>query len=66
MTDTRYCFVRDDECGNYLIPVELKGDFKRMLLEGEADYWAEFNELFDLYRIDSMCNWTFTDPKENA
>lgn len=63
---TRYCFVRDDDCHNYLIPVEAKARFLLLLETGEEDYWGTFNDEFEQYMIDAMTNWTFTDPKENA
>lgn len=63
MSDQRYCFVRDEDCHNYLIPVELKERFKFLLDSGEDDWWATFNDEFEQYRIDSMTYWTFTDPK---
>lgn len=63
---TRYCFVRDEDCHNYLIPVELKERFVHLLANGEDDYWATFNNEFEGYGIDAMTNWTFTDPKEDA
>lgn len=66
MEEQRFCFVRDDDCHNYLINVDDKERFLTLLRDGEDDYWATFNEEFDQFRIDAMTNWTFTDPKENA
>lgn len=62
----RYCFKRDDDGHNYLIPVEMSGDFENDLLFGELDYYAEFNNKYEEYLINSFTDWTFENPKEGA
>lgn len=62
----RYCFVTDGEGHNFLIPHTLKAAFHESLANGEADWYAEFNNTYGQYAIDSLTNWTFADPKENA
>jgi len=58
----RYKFSRDDDGHWYLIPEDMESTFNEMLLNGEDDYWAEFNNTFEEYRSDSPTNYTFTDP----
>lgn len=62
----RHCFVTDGDGHNFLIPHTLIDDFETSLENGEADYYADFNNKFGQYAIDSMTNWTFEDPKEDA
>ena len=62
----RFCFVTDGEGHNFLIPTELSLDFYGDLEVGEEDAYAEFSNKYGQYAIDSMTNWTFTDPREDA
>ena len=64
MTEQRYKFATDDDCHNYLIPVELYPLFIQLLENGEADCYASFCNKFDEYRIDGIYNYSFIDPKE--
>lgn len=61
----RYCFARDGDGHNYLIPVGTQHVFYSLLEQGEDDGYAEFNNRFEEYRCDSVLNWTFEDPKED-
>lgn len=66
MEEQRYCFIKDDDSHNYLIPVEYAKHFTELLENGEDDCYAAFNNEFDQYRVDAMTNWSFTNPKEDA
>lgn len=59
----RYKFVTDDGCHWYLIPADLVPLFVQLLENGEADWWAEFNNKFEGHRCNNPCEYTFTDPK---
>ena len=59
---TKFCFVSDDDGHNYLIQLEDRDDFFYLL--GLED-WSEFGNKFDQYKIDSISNWTFENPKED-
>ena len=59
----RYCFKNDGEGHNFLIPVDLSNDFDKSLEDGEADWYADFNNRFEQYSCDSVCNWSFENPK---
>lgn len=63
---SRFCFKQDDNCHNYMIPVELVDSFNAELEKDWDDPDWEFDFLFAQYRCDSVQNWTFTDPKEDA
>lgn len=65
MSTQRYCFKRDDDGHNYMIPVEMSELFDKTLDDWEDDY-VEFNNNFDSLRIDALTNWTFENPKEDA
>lgn len=58
----RYRFMRDYENHNYLIPEELTLRFFEELEKDWED--SEFDVLFDQYRIDSISDFTFENPKE--
>lgn len=62
----RFCFMRDDDCHNYMIPVSMREEFSN-LLDGtyDDDICAEFNNKFEQYRCDSTSNWSFELPKED-
>lgn len=61
----RHCFKSTDG-HNYLIPNDMSEQFDYLEEQGYDDDWTEFNNTFDEYRCDSVQNWTFTDPKEDA
>ena len=68
----RFCFARDDDGHDYLIPLELRTEFKdemerRLNLPwGGNDYRAasnSFEEKFGEMRIgESLTNYSFIDP----
>ena len=63
----RYCFKRDDDGHNYLIPVSMRKSFENLLAAAIADdCYADFNDVFMQFSIDAMTNWTFENPKEDA
>jgi hypothetical protein len=65
-TDQRWCFRRDDDGHNYLIPVELQKDFNMMLNEAfRSDDHDAFNEKFNQYQRDHWTSFTFTDPRDD-
>lgn len=59
----RWCFKRDDDGHNYLIPVELSSLFDELLENGEEDGYAEFCNTFDQYGCDSFLNYSFEKPE---
>lgn len=63
MTEQRYKFATDDDCHNYLIPVELYPLFIQLLENGEADCYASFCNKFDEYRVDGVYHYTFEKPE---
>lgn len=63
MTEQRYKFTTDDDGHKYLIPVELYSLFVQLLENGEADYYCEFNNKFDEYRVDGVYHYTFEKPE---
>lgn len=62
--ESKYRFVKDDDCHWYLIPYELYGSFVFLLRTGEKDCWAEFNNRFEEFRCDSPCHYVFESPKD--
>lgn len=69
--DPRYCFRKDEDGHNYLIPVTLRAKFDYLItkLENLPDYLDEwyslsddFNHIFYEYRCDSPESYTFRDP----
>lgn len=66
MNNTRYCFKRDDDGHNYMIPVSMSGLFSDLLINGEDDCYAEFNNTFMEYSCGSFTDWTFENPEEGA
>jgi len=61
----RYVFVGDDDCHDYLIPVEMKEQFETWLEAGP--YWEDYEgEDFNLYRIDGLREFSFTDPRSDC
>jgi hypothetical protein len=61
-TETRWRFVSDDDCHDYLIPAELKEEFDTWAAAGP--YWENYvGEDFDIYRVDGWQQFTFTDPR---
>ena len=59
----RWCFIKDDDCHWYLIPVSMSIVFNQMLSVGEQDCYTMFNNTFDEYRCDSPSNFTFEKPE---
>lgn len=59
----RWCFKRDDDGHNYLIPVELSSLFDELEQNGEEDGYAEFCNTFDQYICDSFLNYSFENPQ---
>lgn len=68
----RYCFERDDDCHNYLIPLELQKDFNDALnkinsVKSNSDEWYDliddFESQFEDMRIDSISDYSFTEPE---
>lgn len=61
--NTRWKFMKDDDCHWYLIPCNLESSFIQLLLNGENDYYCTFNNTFEQYRCDSPLNYTFENVK---
>lgn len=61
----RWMFMTTDG-HNYMIPEGMREIFIKLDEQGYEDDWCDFNNTFDEYRIDSMTNWTFENPKEDA
>lgn len=63
----RYCFLRDDSCHNYLVPLEDKEAFEAWVDSYEnEDYGAgaQIEDIrFNAMRIDGINGYSFTDPK---
>lgn len=61
----RYCFLRDDDCHWYMIPVEKAKLFSQLLVNSlENDDYCDFCNEFGEYCIDSPQHYTFEDPEE--
>lgn len=45
-------FLQDQDCHWYAVPENMVNTFKRLDEEGVEDYWVEFCDTFDEYRID--------------
>jgi hypothetical protein len=58
MDEEFWCFEKDDDCHDYLIPFSLSYKFYQ-LLEQDED---EFIELFKRYRINSYRDYKFLNP----
>lgn len=62
----RFCFMRDDSCHNYMIPVSMREEFNNLLDDAwDDEIAAEFDNTFGQYRCDSTSNWSFELPKED-
>ena len=69
----RYCLELDDDCNDYLLPIELKGEFRRLLddwnvagwlTEASAPIEEEFNRLFSQYKVENFWDrLTFALPE---
>ncbi len=66
MSTQRYCFKRDDDGHNYMIPVSMSRLFFDLLINGEEDCYAEFNNVFMEYSCGSFTDWTFENPEEGV
>lgn len=56
----RWCFAKDDDGHNYLIPASRYNEFQEACDNCNDDL---INNEFDQFRCDSLSNYTFTDPK---
>lgn len=65
MNNTRYCFKRDDDGHNYLIPVDMADLFVNLLINGEDDCYTEFNNTFMEYSCGSVADFSFENPQED-
>ena len=63
MSSERKMFIQDDECHWYLIPTTLYILFRQMEENGEADYYASFNNKFEEYRCDHPTSYTFDNVR---
>lgn len=62
----KYCFKRDDDGHTYMIPVDMASLFSDLLINGEEDCYAEFNNVFMEYSCGSFTDWTFENPEEDV
>lgn len=65
MSTQRYCFKRDDDGHNYMIPVDIADLFTNLLINGEEDYYAEFNSTFMEYSCGGFTDFSFENPQED-
>lgn len=63
MSNERKMFIQDDDCHWYLIPISLLSLFCQMEGNGEADYYASFNNKFEEYRCDHPTSYTFENVR---
>lgn len=61
--EKRYVFACDDDGHNYMIPVEMKGLFNEQVELDWDDPENMFDALFEEDRVDSISEYTFTNPK---
>lgn len=67
VSNKRYCFVTDNDCHNYLIPLDKKEEFYKFNEMSDDEFNDHYDEWiksdFDSYRIDSREAWSFENPQ---
>ncbi len=58
----RWCFKRDDDGHDYLIPLDMVEEFDKLLYETD-DHYESFINKFDEMRIGYPSGYSFTDPR---
>ena len=62
--DERFCFLKDDDGHNYLVPVRLHKRFDEALEHGEEDCGVAFCNEFSKYEVGrSISSYSFISPK---